>query len=242
MSRVPRSATKEKRAKLLEEVAAKDKAKLEQRQERAKPDDKKRLQELGYCAGQRRKDSKLCMKKAGFGTNHLGIGYCKFHSGNAPTANLSAIKERARLMGAPREMNAVEAIVWCIKITAGEVEWLTERMGEIPQEEWYEFTPLGKQMHVLARERRDRVELLAKLSKDALSLGLAERAIRMAENYGNTIAKLLQGIMGDLKLTKQQMAAAPAIIRKHLMLMESNTSAADMELPQLPAGKKSRAA
>jgi hypothetical protein len=226
---------------LLKEVAERDNAKLKERQARGKEDDKKRLKQLGYCGGQRRsKDGKgkLCLKPAGFGTSHPGIGYCKYHSGSAPTANISAIKETARLMGAPREMNAVEAIVWCIKITAGEVEWLTERMGEIPQEEWYEFTPLGKQMHVLARERRDRVELLAKLSKDALSLGLAERAIRMAENYGNTIARLLQGLMGDLKLSKQQLAMAPAIIRKHLMLMESNTSPADIELPQLTTGKK----
>ena len=123
-------------------------------------------------------------------------------------------------MGAPKEINPVDALYWCIKITAGEVEWLSDQIATLEQKDWYENTVLGRQMHVLVRERKEAVTRLAGFSKDALSLGLAERAVRLAENYGVALSNLLKGVLDDLILTPEQQKIAPSIVRKHLILLE----------------------
>jgi hypothetical protein len=132
-------------------------------------------------------------------------------------------------MGAPKEINPVDALYWCIKISAGEVEWLSDRIAELDKEDWFENTVLGKQMHLLVRERKEAVERLAGFSKTAISLGLAERAVRLAENYGVALSRLLKGVLDDLNLTKEQQIEAPAIVRKHLILLEGGNPVSHQE-------------
>lgn len=186
---------------------------------------------VGHCGAKKRQGG-TCHLAAGFGTDHHGIGHCKYHGGNLPTHKLNALKQEAVFMGAPKEINAVDAIIWCIHITAGEIEWFNERMAELDRSEWYENTVIGKQLHILARERASALMRLEKFSKDALALDIAERRVRLAEQYGSTIARLLKGVMEDLQLTAEQQKRAPEIIRKHLILLES---ARPGELPQVAA-------
>lgn len=163
-----------------------------------------------------------CRNTAGWGTTHPGIGKCKYHGGNLPTHQAHAAKEAAiKFMGAPKEISPIDAIMWCIHITAGEVEWLTMQIAEITDEdEWYEHTVIGKQMHILQRTRAEAQDRLVKYSKDAIALGLAERAVRLAEQYGQTIARLLDGIRHELKLNGEQQKKWPIIVRKQLILLE----------------------
>jgi hypothetical protein len=129
-------------------------------------------------------------------------------------------------------MNPVEAIIWSIRITAGEVKWLSEQIAEIDEKDWHENTVLGKQMHLYVRERRDRVGLLYKMGNDAIKLGLAERAIKMAEMYGVALSRFIMGVLDDLKLTDDQLQRAPGIVRKHLVALEGNKPIGD-ELARL---------
>jgi len=184
----------------------------------------------GICGAMRHSDGQPCRLKKGHGTNHPGIGRCKYHTGNAPNGVAAAAREQAVFMGAPKDINPIDAIMWCIRIAAGEVEWLSNRMLEIDREEWYEFTPLGKQLHVLARERAAAQERLVKFSKDALQMGLAERAVRLAEMYGSSIAMLLKGIESELEFTPKQRAIWPQVVRTQLALMQkANHSGIDIE-------------
>lgn len=180
---------------------------------------------VGKCAARRMKNGNgaPCKLPSGFGTEHPGIGRCKYHGGLVPTHQLNAAKHAALFMGAPKDINPLDALIWCIHITAGEVEWLTERMHEIQEEEWYEHTVLGKQMHILAKERQSAVERLAKFSKDAIGLGIAERAVRLAESYGSTLARLLKGLFLDLEpyISQDGKDMWPLIVRKHLILLET---------------------
>jgi len=180
------------------------------------------------CGAKARTSGEPCMKSAGWGTNHVGIGKCKYHGGNIPTVRKNAIVQDAvKFMGAPKDINPLDAIIWCIRITAGEVEWLSRQIAEIDEQEWIEHTPLGKQMHVLQRTRADAQDRLVRYSKDAITLGLAERAIRLAEQFGATIARLLEGVAADLELVPSQRKAWPSIVRKHLVLLESAQSVHD---------------
>src|SRR5687767_2986064 len=93
----------------------------------------------------------------------------------------NAAVKMAVMMGQPLDIDPIDAITWCIKITAGEVMWLTERMAELEEVDWVETTLIGKQLHIYAKERQAAVDRLARYSNMALSLGIQERAVRLAE-------------------------------------------------------------
>ena len=177
----------------------------------------------GKCGAKTRAGGR-CNQAAGFGTEHPGLGRCKYHGGNTPNQIANAVVKRAQLMGAPIDMNPVEAIIWSIRITAGEVKWLSEKIAELDEKEGIENTIVGKQFHLYVRERRDRVALLYRMGNDALKLGLAERAIKMAEMYGIALSRFIMGVLDDLQLTPEQAQLAPSVVRKHLVILEGRKS------------------
>lgn len=189
----------------------------------------------GKCGAKKRHGKGICGLPKGYGTEHLGFGRCRFHGGNAPNGRKSAAKDQAVLMGAPIDMNPLDALIWCIKITAGEIEFCTKQLEILDQDEWLEHTLIGKQIHVWAKERQKAVDRLAKMSKDALGLGIAERAVRLAEQYGSSLAKYTKGLLEDLELTPDQMKKAPLVVRKHLALLEGGSPVTDADRRNLPA-------
>jgi len=163
----------------------------------------------------------LCAMPAGWGTSHPGIGCCKYHGGNAPNHIKSAARKEYRILfGTPMEINPLDALLWCIRVRAGEVKWLSDRMAELQQKDWIEESIMGKQFHLYARERQKALNDLARFSQQAISLGIAERAVKMAETYADLLARLIQGILGDLELTPEQRARAPMIVRRHLIAID----------------------
>ena len=185
--------------------------------------------------GAKTKHGTTCAQPAGFGTQHLGIGKCKYHGGNTKANIGHAAKEQARLMGAPREMNPLDALLWCMSITAGEIDWLTERMAELKEADYTELDQFGvKQLHLWGRERRDRVEMLAKFSAQAVQLGLTERSIKLAETYGAMIAMMLKSIFDRLGLSKRQQAIAPRIVQETLIQIEKEQTDMRALLPAPP--------
>jgi hypothetical protein len=197
------------------------------------------LKALGYCGAKKRKRDEdegitYCRKKAGFGTTHLGVGRCKYHGGNRAIERAKLERDRQiEFMGRPKDINPIDAIVWAIKITAGEVEFLSSQIIEInKKDEWIENTLQGKQLHVFQRARADAMDRLVRYSKDAIALGLAERAVRLAEQFGATIARLLENVAQDLVLTEKQQKIWPLIVRNQLILLEGGLSEAHKEVKE----------
>lgn len=178
----------------------------------------------GARCGAKKKGSKAkCGLAAGWGTPHPGIGKCKLHGGSVPNHVKAAAKEEyRRLLGTPIEINPLDALMMCIKIRAGEIHWLSEEMAKLDSKAWVEDTLVGKQFHLYARERAAALNDLARYSQMAISLGIAERAVKLAEVYGETIAKLLNGILGELKpfLNEEGVKQIPQIVRKHMILIQ----------------------
>jgi hypothetical protein len=155
----------------------------------------------------------------------------------------AAAKEEYRiLLGKPIEMNPLDALLMCIKIRAGEIQWLSERMAELDQQAWIEQTLTGKQFHLYARERAAALNDLARYSQMAISLGIAERAVKLAEVYGETIARLLDGILGDLRpfMSPEGVEQIPIIVRKHLILINGG-SEAEIQTEQRAIARKAAA-
>jgi hypothetical protein len=184
--------------------------------------------------GAKKRGGGRCNMAAGWGTNHPGIGKCKLHGGALPThVKAAASQEYRTLMGKPMEIDPLNALVWCIKIRAGEVKWLSDRMAELDEKTWVEDTMVGKQFHLYARERQHAMADLARYSQMAIGLGIAERQVRMAETYGEMLAKYTKGLLDDLwpHLDVEGRAKAPQIVRHHLLLLDG----AREDVKQLPA-------
>lgn len=183
----------------------------------------------GLICGAKKRNGEKCTLAPGWGTPHPGQGACKFHGGSVPNHIKSAIKDEYRtLFGTPIEINPLDALIMCIKTVAGEVQWLGQKMAELDESAWVEQTIVGKQFHLYARERTRRMQDLARFSEMAIRLGIEERAIKLAETYGELLARLLQGILGDLELNAAQRAKAPSIISKHLLLIEGGAETIDL--------------
>lgn len=200
------------------------------------------------CGAKKRHGGGKCTLAAGWGTLHPGTGACKFHGGSLPNHNKAAIVQEAnKLMGMPLEINPYDALIWCVRIAAGEVKWLTERMDELQQKDWLEDTLFGKQFHLYYRERKGRMDMLARYSQIAISLGIAERSVRLAEMHGEMIARLVKGIEQDLvdqlQLTAAQMeiwnTIWPQTVRRQLILIEGGgqelPAAEQKQLPRADA-------
>lgn len=173
---------------------------------------------------------------AGWGTIHPGVGKCKLHGGSMPNHVKAAARSEYRmLLGKPIETTPEEAILRCIQIRSGEVEWLTQRMSELEEKHWIEETMLGKQFHLYARERQAAMRDLAKFGQMAIQMNIEERRVRIAETYGETLANLLRGILDELMphLSKVGREQAPAIVKRKLVALTSR--------PALEAGTKEAA-
>jgi hypothetical protein len=196
-----------------------------------------------WCGAKKRASSGPCRNPKGYGTSHPGIGPCRFHGGNFPVhVGRAAVIHAKRLMGTPKEIDPVNAIMWCIRITAGEVEYLSSLIGDEETIKTFKHTRYDedgeaivdelpelidtnnfgeRQLHILIRARQEAMDRLVRFSKDAVQLGLAERQVRLAEQYGELLYRLVSGLMADLVLTPEQQKRAPAIVRKQLAAIAS---------------------
>ena len=176
----------------------------------------------GQC-GANKKSGGKCTLAPGWGTNHPGTGRCKLHGGSMPNHVKAAAKDELRLLlGKPMEINPLDALIMCIKIRAGEVQWLTLKMAELDEKSWVEDTMVGKQFHLYARERQHAMNDLARYSQMAISLGIAERAVKMAETYAELLHEYTQGLLQDLwpHLDAEGRAKAPQLVRRRLILLD----------------------
>ena len=173
------------------------------------------------CGAKKRSDGQPCRKFAGEGTDHFGVGRCRLHGGATPTHRRGAVKqaakqlvaERERRFGQPVQVDPGEALLEMLWASYGQVGWLGEEINKLDDLTTFEA-------RVLVQSHKDERDRTARIAAMALQAGVNERAIRLAEVYGYQIARLVQGILGDLNLTGVQQKLVPQIVRANLMAME----------------------
>lgn len=157
--------------------------------------------------------------------------------------------EVRKVMGPAVEVDPMEALLWCIRIAAGEVayatykiellvpseavghpESTTERSGlsRGESEEWTESTKQPVELNIWIRTRRESLDRLAKYSKMALDAGIAERQVNLAESAGELLANSIKSILEGLGLSVEQEKKAPMLVRSALIELEK-APAADIE-------------
>lgn len=192
--------------------------------------------------GAEKKNGKPCGMDAGWGTDHPGVGACKLHGGSTPNAILNAAKQQAIVMGLAVDVEPHEALLQCIRITAGEVMYCQQMIAELAPEdavghpkeiirrqgstgedgfvdveETREKVPM---MNIWIRARAASIDRLAKYSKMALDAGVNERRVRIAESMASVLAPVFKTVFDELGLTDRQKKIAPEILKRNLLELE----------------------
>lgn len=190
------------------------------------------------------KDNEFCTHPAGFGTDHVGIGKCKFHGGCTPTGRGAAAKAAVRMkvaflgdLTAVEDLDPSDALLSVVRNTAAVVAWLQERLAAWDREDFEPETVqiLNKDGDVTGTklvdefglqrsaylsvygEERDR---LARSAKMALDAGIAERQVRIAEQVGGAVVQVLRGVVADLGFDPED-AKVQQIVQGRLLQLVS---------------------
>lgn len=193
--------------------------------------------------GAKKKRGGWCTNVAGKGTGHVGQGRCFLHGGASPQAEVAGQVILARremaVMGRPLNVTPHEAILECIRIAAGEVQYASERIAELDLEQAvgpvvttktvefgegssHETAEGAPALNIWIVVRHAAMDRLVKFSKTAIDAGVAERQVELAERQGQMLVMVIRGILGDLGVADRP--EAPAIVRRHLSLVASSTS------------------
>lgn len=177
----------------------------------------------GKC-GSRGRSGRPCGRYAGWGTPHPGIGACKLHGGCTPSHVNAANRVKAELavitLGLPIDVEPQTALLEEVHRTAGHVAYLAEKIAEFDDDDQLLQTnhgPGGASQTVrsvwvdLYQAERGH---LVKVCASAISAGVAERQVKLAEQQGALIAKVIQGVLGELGVADRPEVAG--VIRRHL--------------------------
>jgi hypothetical protein len=144
------------------------------------------------------------------------------------------------------EIEPHEALLTCVRISAAHVAYCIRKVEGLRSEEemgrvvhssektymtdggevtYHEESDLGPALHAWIQVQHECLDRLARYSKMAIDAGVEERRVRLAERWSEEISAVLQGILSDLRLTPGQKKEAPAIVRKHLVPLETGAKA-----------------
>jgi hypothetical protein len=172
-----------------------------------------------------------CRNEAGKGTDHVGFGRCKWHSGSTTNGNKAAIREQMESLATEVDIEPNEVLLRTIRLTWGAVQWCANVIG---QTEYAlaaahvddELEADAKVKRVINLEKRllalqaiygDWIDRAAKHAKLALDAGIEERKVQLAEMEAQLVADVVKGVLDDLNLTAEQQAIAPEVVRGRLM-------------------------
>ena len=189
-----------------------------------------------YCGGKLKQRDGTCTRPPGWGTDHPGAGRCKLHGGCAPSGRAAAAVEAATLAvktyGLPRDISPTDALLEEVRYTAGHVAWLREKVREIEDQDlvWgrteevdrgsgefagIDVTHAAKPNMWLELYYRERAHLVA-VTKAAISAGIEERRVKLAEAQGALLNDVIRRILARLSLSPEQSALVPMVVPEEL--------------------------
>ncbi len=198
----------------------------------------------GPRCGARTRGGGLCKRPAGSGTDHVGYGACKLHTGATPSGRRYA----ARLVGAEfageLDISPEEALLWLVHRAAFNVSEWDRRVDALKPEEWTvsqvrervwsgkgdepagseKITTTHAELHIAVQALMAAEDQLAKYAKIALDAGVEERRVRAMEQVAGSLAAVFDAVFAGLELSAAQRALAPALVERHLQTLEASSA------------------
>lgn len=181
----------------------------------------------GFCGGTNRK-GRPCTRLAGWGTDHMGHGNCKYHTGSTPNGKKAAAKEAIgseleRLAATgwhiAVECDPLDGLLQVIQGAAGQVAHANalvereaaERDGGPQTETTFALQMLKESQHELAR-----------YCKMALDAGIADRRVKIAQRHGELIAGAIERAMGKMaeQWTSERRAEFARYVEAEMLRLE----------------------
>jgi hypothetical protein len=167
---------------------------------------------------------------AGWGTDHVGFGQCKLHGGATRGNRVASAREElaavttGRFMGTPIEVDPATAMLMCVQVAAGHVDYATRQVAAVPESEGIVEFDYGGQLHPWARIQAEAMDRLVRYSKMAVECGAEVSAVRFAERQGAALAQVIEGVLDAIELTDEQRARVPEVLSAHLLSLEATHS------------------
>lgn len=164
----------------------------------------------------RRAPGQPCAMRKGWGTNHPGLGRCKYHGGRSPThrrrAALQQLTNELRQLAMPEQVNPIQSLYDAVRVASWREQGLRTLLQAAdnlagPDHLGDERPAIVWQMHDTALRRK------AEIAKMAVDAGLDSRMVQLAEREAEVLHRaLLAGLeAGGVKSAKALDAAFEAV-------------------------------
>lgn len=196
---------------------------------------------MAKCTGKSKRSGGPCGAQACVGLEkcptHCGLSKAKREAIAAEFLASQEARKAVATYGLPLDVSPTEALLDEVRYTAGHVAWLREKVREIEDANltWgvteqaektatefpgvdtiYSAKP-NVWLELYYRERKHLVDV----TKAAISAGIEERRVRLAEQQGALVAQVIRSILSDLNLTADQEAQVSEIVPRHLRALAS---------------------
>jgi hypothetical protein len=167
-----------------------------------------------------------------------GADGCRLHLGKqagpviAEAVQLEAARRAVAVYGLPRDIDPSDALLEEVRFAAGHVAWLRERVAGLEERElvWGRTEKVRKGatefkgtdvtfgaapsvwVDLYMRERKHLVDVC----KAAISAGIEERRVKLAEQQGQLLNGVIRRILARLDLSAAQSALLPVVVPEEL--------------------------
>lgn len=165
--------------------------------------------------------TKPCVRRAGEGTIHDGVGLCSRHGGNFGKGKAMGAILMAFAYAGELEVSPWEALLQQVRMLANQVRWLQAQVSLAEQMLGAKaLRPGGEAFDwvVMLEARGDR---LAKVAKMAIDAGVAERFVRQMELEADLMVKAALETFRNMGLDEEASTDALAFMSNQLMALEA---------------------
>lgn len=174
----------------------------------------------GAC-GAKNRHGGACQLRAGFGTNHVGVGRCKHHGGASPNgqkhAQIAAAELALQKAGVAVPTDPARGLLDMVASSAGMVRYLAAKTAEL--DEITAMTAFGPAVRPEPMLLEKWVKLHARNCKLALDANISERYVRLAEDQGRLVVELIQRVLGKAELEPGQRQTLERLFGQEMRVM-----------------------
>jgi hypothetical protein len=191
---------------------------------------------MAQCNASSKQTGKQCGASAAIGlekcATHCGLSKEKREAVAAAFLAGQEARKAVVTFGLPRDISPAEALLEEVRYSAGHVAWLRQRVAELEADDlvWGVREEVEKNatefqgtdttsaaavnvwLELYYRERKHLVEV----TKAAISAGIEERRVRLAEAQGEIVVEVIRRILGRLELSESQSKLVPLVVPEEL--------------------------
>lgn len=175
-----------------------------------------------WCNANRRQAPGLCRKPAGWGTDHVGFGFCRNHGGSTRTHRVAAVTEQAQQQLARLDVAPVADPLTALAEIAGQVigfkDVLAARVNALSAIRFEDVKGAEQLRSEVALFERslDRCE---KFLTSMARLNIDERLAAIEQQKVDMIVAAISGAISDIGLDEEHAAKAQRAVARRLRIV-----------------------